>query len=599
MGDTTNDLERHDTSMTEQGEHPVSEVDRNPVHQSLASRGVLGWARLAAVFGLVVLARLAFSFNRTFFNLSPDEPAMMGIARWISGSGHWNMFNMSTWRPGFPTLIAPLFLLSDDQDAIFQGALTVNAVLGGVGACLLALIVVRMTSLTPTLAAIVAVMVSVMPASLSASAHAWAEPSVTVCFLAAVWYTLRYMDEPGPRFGMYALLWALIGFTIHTRLLMLLLTVFGLVVGRALALRRWKMAALFSGTAAILAAASEWYSRMVVNELWETPTPTNTVGSVLDQLASPIDVLDAVAGQAWYLLASSLLFVGVGAIEVLRAAGRRAKGPLSRVDALVLVALTLPLLALSATFVSGRDRSDQLVYGRYNDGVVWPLIAIGVAWLITTARSEPRRTQVWIVGGLSVLTLELGFLLQQFHGPSFDRTWGLGAMIPGVSPLAPSRTELSVAAIGVISVAIFLGLVVVALRPPAKTAAVVLVAGLVVLLSVGALRTHEALGRRLNGGQESAIAVEEIAEFVPEGSTLGVRFIPDFYRPSVPSSQQEAVALFYEWALPQFEFRIDRGSDDVGPYVFSPDNDPLFRAAEAEPLWNDPFGRTSLWLEDD
>ena len=82
---------------------------------------------------VVVVGRLLFSANRSVFDLSPDEPAIFGMARWMSGSTPWNMFNHNTWQPGMSILMTPLFWMTDRPDVIYHGGLVINATLGGVG----------------------------------------------------------------------------------------------------------------------------------------------------------------------------------------------------------------------------------------------------------------------------------------------------------------------------------------------------------------------------------------------------------------------------------------------------------------------------------
>src|SRR4051794_37372355 len=100
--------------------------------------------RSLVAFGLfVALCRFVFTAERVVPQLVPDGFATFGMARFLSG-GHWNMYYASTWRPGFATIIAPLFWITTDPTWVLRGALVVSALLGGVAAIWLALIVERL-----------------------------------------------------------------------------------------------------------------------------------------------------------------------------------------------------------------------------------------------------------------------------------------------------------------------------------------------------------------------------------------------------------------------------------------------------------------------
>ena len=88
--------------------------------------------------------------------ITPDEPGQLAIARFVSGLPRWNMFDHSTWRPLYGTLIAPLHWVIDDPTRFYEAAHLVNALLGGVAAALTYLLARRLTDLAPLWSAAVA-----------------------------------------------------------------------------------------------------------------------------------------------------------------------------------------------------------------------------------------------------------------------------------------------------------------------------------------------------------------------------------------------------------------------------------------------------------
>ena len=94
---------------------------------------------------VVALVRLWISRGRDEFSLWPDEPAQLAMSRFIGGGVPWNMHDHSTWQPGYATLISPVHWFTDDPVTVLHVALAVNAVLGGIAAFLLVLIVRQLT----------------------------------------------------------------------------------------------------------------------------------------------------------------------------------------------------------------------------------------------------------------------------------------------------------------------------------------------------------------------------------------------------------------------------------------------------------------------
>ena len=128
----------------------------------------------------------------------------------------------------------------------------------------------------------------------------------------------------------------------------------------------------------------EMFSAWVQRNVWTQPDRTNTIGSTLERLSRPGALFDSVVGQVWYVLIATALFGGLGFWVLVRSA----LGSLTdtaicrRTDAFVVVGLVVPLVGVSMLFMAGRDRPDMLIYGRYNEAILWPVVAIGAVWLL-------------------------------------------------------------------------------------------------------------------------------------------------------------------------------------------------------------------------
>ncbi|MAT04651.1 MAG: hypothetical protein CL424_06380 [Acidimicrobiaceae bacterium] len=549
--------------------------------------------RLVLLWLFVTLVRIAFSYDRDFFNLSPDEPSFLGAARWLSGTGNWHMFDSSTTRPGYSILLAPMFWLVD-SDSVIRLALLLNAAIGGTAAVWLARLLLRITSVGTVTAVVSAGAVAVTPAALNASSFTWSEPLVTLVVVAVTWYLVEFVD--GRQSAAFAAIaWTTAGVLVHGRLIPLAISTATIVV--VVAIHRRQTA--FAATALTFALAglmlAEAVSRAVIARVWTDPFDANSPGAVLDRMGDVEAIVRAAIGQGWYLLASTLTVAAIGVtvcVESLRGRDSIIQRPRY---ALVVIAMALPLIVLSVIFVAGRERPDQIIYGRYNDAVSWTIVALGVAWTIERFDRLGRRDAILVVvPGVAAMML-LSLALQHSSGSSLEQSWGLPAMIAGVVPLSPSAGAVPVASTTLAALAVG-SLLFVAVRSH-KGFTWIPVALTCSLLIAGGVRLHAATGERRDGGLESSRAAADMRSIVPRGEVIGVRFVPDWLEPSVPAAQQLAYALYYAWELEEYRFRKDFGDDDVGPYVIAPTNDPLLLAADGSILWRDPSSDMALWFE--
>ena len=179
---------------------------------------------------LVTLVRLWTSRGRDEFSLWPDEPAQLAMARFIGGGTRWTMHDHSTWQPGYATLISPVHWFTDDPVTVMHSALAVNAVLGGVAAWLLVLLVRRLTILGPWTAATIAAIIALAPAALFTTEFVWSEPLVAVLFPATLLALLRFGDSPTIARGALAGAFAALAFGTHSRMLPLAVVTIGVTV---------------------------------------------------------------------------------------------------------------------------------------------------------------------------------------------------------------------------------------------------------------------------------------------------------------------------------------------------------------------------------
>jgi hypothetical protein len=558
---------------------------------------VPGASSLWALGVTVAVARYWFSHKRVIFHMAPDEAANLAMARWLSGSLRWNMFDHSTWRPGMSLLMAPLFWFTDDTATIMHGGLLIGAALGGIAAALLARLAARLTTLTPVGCVLAAGAIAVAAPSLSATAYVWAEAVVTVTFLAALALLLKFYDRPSFALGVATVGMGALGFTGHSRLLPLLATVAALVLFKCVLARAWGLLAALAGATVVITYASFAFATMVFDAVWDDPAASNTVSTVLKRLPHVEANLRSALGQTWYQLVATfgLTALGMGVL-ILRALRRRGGVVPSGVirDARLVLLLTAPLILASIVFMSHRTRTDHRIYGRYNDAVLWPVLIIAIAWLVQLRRTPYRRSAAATLVGVAIAIVAASVGIHYVAGAALADSVGVRPMIAGLAPIMGAASSIDITRVTIVSLVLLVILVAAALASR-RGVALALVA--LVFLVIGGVRTRDAMSLRLNSWQP-ATEVLAIDELIPHDATIGFRFVREADKPNVSWDDQRRRAQLYQFALPHHPFERDRGIDDeVGPYVFAPTNDKILRTAGGRVLWTDPKVKVSLWLE--
>ena len=561
-----------------------------------AVRGA-GPAWLPWLLGVVVWAvRFAFAAERRIVHVVPDEPGIQAMARFLSGDVRWNMFTTYTWQPGLAFLIAPLNWVTDDPVQRYRLGLAVVAAVAGVSAVALAKLTARLTGMGPVASAVTALVICASPSSISATSYVWAESLVSLTFLLTLWYVLDVfeggIDATVPvRTQVAAVSWASAGYLCHNRLLPLVAVVVLALAIRSVWRRRWKDAAVVIAVAALEWLAVSAVTRWIVSQVWDEVLQVNSSGSTLRRLTRPLDIADALVGQVWYQLAATAGLFGVGLVAIVVAAIGR--GPLARSSRSVLL-LTLPMIAVSATFVAGRERGDNYMYGRYNDAVVWPIVAVGIAWLIGRPDWRAVVRAQWIIPSIAVATVGLGLYVDGAHGDYIRREGVERIMVPGLIAYSHGAFEIPILAIGLGATVVF-GLLVLIAAWPGREAGLLLAVVASGLLVLGDIRARDGLAVLLNVGTKASDVRSVEADLEP-GERLGIHLAGN--GPDDPGVSRRR-AHFYQFFLVDREFvEIDAPvAGDGIRFLFAPSDDGDLVDAGATIVWTDPVVPVSLWRE--
>ncbi|MET0147482.1 MAG: hypothetical protein ABW328_22260 [Ilumatobacteraceae bacterium] len=549
---------------------------------------------------VVALVRWWVSRARAVFHMNPDEPGQLAIARFVGGGTRWNMFDHSTWRPGYATLISPIGWFTDDPASAFHAALVVNALLGGCSVVLLYLLARRLTALGAGWSVIAALAVSLAPALLFTTDWVWSEALVQVAFLACVLVALRFVERPSLRAGLGMGALAAVGFAAHSRLLPLSVVVIGL--GVIAGVRRWLPPTRAIGVVVwvvALDAVVSWYSSWIVSRVWDAPRSTNTAGSVLGRLGKVSAIGVSTAGQIWYQLVATVGLAGIGALALARSARRRdattdEPGRRPTVGAARLVLVTAGLtMALSIVFMSDRWRPDQLVYGRYNDPAFAPILLAGIGALVLARPARLLRDAAVVVGVLAVT----GTVLRILRDDELQASGGVRPMVLGLIGYVREAPGIRVVGITVTAALLVTGIVAMSIVARGRARGALVLVGVSVLLATGFVRTRDVVDRGTNGWG-IADGMASIAAVLPEDVAVREKLVPQSEDPSANWSQQRLRSMLYQYYLPHNALYRDGASDQPAtPYVFAPLGDPDLLAAGAEVVWRDPGVSIGLWKE--
>ena len=152
----------------------------------------------------------------------------------------------------------------------------------------------------------------------------------------------------------------------------------------------------------------------------------------------------------------------------------------------------LGVWAVSSLFINLGTRADKLIYGRYNDAAIAPLLMIALAEIVRPLEGRRLRTLVtWVgVGGVvlvgSAAFTGLGHPGSEVHGPL--NPVNVIAIVPYISHFGGKVEVLALLGVGLLTLA---GLAVLALRWPALAIAV-LAAGFVALGVANTGHVHRA-----------------------------------------------------------------------------------------------------------
>lgn len=352
----------------------------------------------ALLYLAAVLLHIALGLGMQVPHIYPDELGYLGTARFLAGAGLLTDARV-VYYPGYSLFLVPAFWLFHTPVAAYHACLISNALLLGLTApAIYWLSEALWPECSGGLRVLATLAIAGYPpllvyANVATSENALIPAVVLVCLLAAHTFAARSW----PRWAAWGTsLGAL--YTVHPRGLAVLIA--GVLIA-ARSLWPWPrqlrpLAGLAGGIAAsllagnwllhYLAVAHQAAGHQVLHYFGSESIAAGASHAVIRNMSHwrGLGLLARLAGQAFYLSVATygLFIVGmaVALLALQEVLLQRESSVVSQVAALAGLALAGTWL-LSALAVGGAGRADQLIYGRYNEAVLAPVLLLGIIGL--------------------------------------------------------------------------------------------------------------------------------------------------------------------------------------------------------------------------
>ena len=379
------------------------------------------WGLGLLLFAILVGAHVVLSVFMRVPIIHPDELGYLDNARYLA---HGGIKPDTEYYPGFSLLLIPVWLLSKDPLTVWRAALDINAALSGLAAVVTWMLTRRLApALTPWRRLAVTAIIATYPSFLLYSNLSLAECLFVVMFGFVVLIGARAMTAKNPAW------WAALGISagllalVHPRGFAVAVAV-GLFA--ILLLRRDHGAASAVGLAAGL-TLSLGLTRVLVSATrgatlngFAAYEPDGIISKSLS-MHGAVSLIWEAGGQLFYLSVVTLgllplgLYLG-GRSVIAVARGDRTGVHLTRA---FVVTSFAGIWALSSLFMNLGDRADKLMYGRYNEGAIVPLLVIALADVLAPGRlrhfagfvGRAHAARRWFLCGVGATALGAAALL--------------------------------------------------------------------------------------------------------------------------------------------------------------------------------------------
>lgn len=318
----------------------------------------------------------------------PDEFGFLANGQVIIGHDEAKIYTPSFYPAGWGLVTGLGALLTGSIEGSYRTSLVVNLVLVVVLAWAVARLAARGFGASPTAARLAGVLVLVAPGTTVSALYSWPEVATRLGFLGLIALTVFAARRLSVLSVLALCVVAGLLPGLHGRF-----TLMVPVVCVVVAWWGWKRdVPRTAALAGILTAAVAYFMTYLLNSFVKStlyPTSIDQENRLLRRLADYsmwFALIRRIAGQGWYLLATSLGIAGVAlGWALVRVRGRGESRPLrtdpERIALAVVVSCTAVLLFTGGLQLLHGNRADHLIYGRYVETLVPVLWMLGVVAL--------------------------------------------------------------------------------------------------------------------------------------------------------------------------------------------------------------------------
>ncbi|MCH4209376.1 hypothetical protein [Bifidobacterium sp.] len=361
-----------------------------------------------------------------------DEITLLQYAKYLSGTGMSIPVTGAGYFPSWSFALAPIWWVTADPGMFYRIAIWLGVVVALLTIWPLARLA-RRFQLSASQSVLAAGLVMCMPSRTVQAAYALSEKFLMFVLACAAVAAYRLWEKTTyGRMMVLALMTALTVFT-HTRAIVVLpVTLLWLVF---LIRRNWRVAAIGIAATGLFAMAG-YRLAMRMNTMLLAKGFNQGTGVLKNLHSAPGIIANAMLGELWYQVVSSLGIVILGSVALLVTLVRhwrreKAFGPETWVLGVFGAQVVLSVLSWSAhnlLFAPGRGRLDAWIYGRYIDPFAALVVAVGLAMIIKGLQTSHLLSLIGI--GLLIVVPTVFWVAPR------AATWGVltPAHAPGILP---------------------------------------------------------------------------------------------------------------------------------------------------------------------
>jgi len=445
-----------------------------------------------------VAVHLALSWRMSGPIIQGDEGSYLGTANLLA-RGTGLLFRQSPFQPGYGALLWPVERITNSPELLYRAALVLNAL--AMGSLVVVVYAVSRWLVDPGAigqrVAVAAVVSAYPPFLVDSNVAVELSVFVPLCVLAA-WAVGRCAERrTWPRWAAAGLLaGACYAFHALGIVVVVAVLVLALLARRPLGERLLAATAAAAGIEVALLVVVLLLHRIIA---WDHSLAAPAAGAVVSRSQAVAGLYSRnaavhghllllvyeVAGQVWYLACATVGLAVVGGVLAARATWRvvveRSRDPGDYVATFAGLVAAFGLSSSANRFIigpKGAGQADLLIYGRYNEHLLAPLLAVGAAYVVRGA-VRWRNVAPWaavvvgVVGGC-------GVVLAHGRSAALLREPIVFFNVIGLQPLLHALGRIDVLVVSGLGIAAAVAVLALAAlrRPAAALAPLLVVAGL-------------------------------------------------------------------------------------------------------------------------